>query len=191
LGAVLMGFGRSLPLWAIASFAGAFFTPVINASNQSIWQAKVAPDLQGRVFSIRRLIAWFVNPLSMLIAGPLADYVFEPGMQAGGFLTGIFGWLVGIGPGRGMSLIFILVGFAAACVGISGYALPFIRDVETHLPDHDALPAEQEDRSQRLQKLLETRQHLLSTPKTLASERVLKRISQELRAIGKQNTMIE
>jgi len=136
-GAVLMGLGRSVPVWAFASFAGAFFTPVINASNQAIWQAKVAPDLQGRVFSIRRLIAWFVNPASMLIAGPLADYLFEPAMKEGGFLTGIFGWLVGAGAGRGMSLIFILVGLAAATVGIAGYAVPLIRNVETDLPDHN------------------------------------------------------
>jgi len=54
---------------------------LINSSNQAIWQAKVAPDLQGRVFATRRLIAWFVTPFATLLAGPLADYVFEPAMN--------------------------------------------------------------------------------------------------------------
>ena len=47
LGVVLFGFSDGLIGWSIASFFGLFFGPIINASNQSIWQAKVAPDLQG------------------------------------------------------------------------------------------------------------------------------------------------
>lgn len=99
LGLVLMGVRRSLPVWVAASFTGAFFVPIINGSNQASWQAKVAPDVQGRVFSIRRLIAWFVTPLSLLIAGPLADQAFEPAMKTGGVLSATFAWLVGTNPG--------------------------------------------------------------------------------------------
>lgn len=140
LGTVLMGLGKNLPIWALASFFGMFFVPIINGSNQAIWQSKVAPDLQGRVFSIRRLIAWFVNPVAMLVAGPLADKVLEPAMQANTSLREIFGDLVGVGPGAGMSLIFIFAGLLAMLVGIGGYFIPPIRNVETILPDHDSLP---------------------------------------------------
>lgn len=140
LGIVLMGLGRALPVWVVASFCGAFLVPVINGSNQAIWQSKVAPDVQGRVFSIRRLIAWFVNPLAMLIAGPLADVVLEPAMQTGGGLTGALGWLVGTGPGAGMALIFIFTGVLAASTSLGGYLAPRVRNVETLLPDHDQLP---------------------------------------------------
>jgi MFS transporter, DHA3 family, macrolide efflux protein len=48
LGQVLMGLGQSLPVWAIAAFFLAFMVPVVNGSNQAIWQRKVAPDVQGR-----------------------------------------------------------------------------------------------------------------------------------------------
>jgi hypothetical protein len=140
LGVVLLGLGNTLPVWAAASFMGALFVPIINGSNQAIWQAKVAPDLQGRVFSVRRLIAWFVNPAAMLVAGPLADRILEPAMMEGGSLTGVFAGLVGTGPGAGMSLIFIFAGLMAMIVGIAGYFVPAIRDVETILPDHDTLP---------------------------------------------------
>jgi MFS transporter, DHA3 family, macrolide efflux protein len=140
LGTVLMGLGNSLPVWAAASFLGVFFIPIINGSNQAIWQSKVSPDLQGRVFSVRRLIAWFVNPAAMLVAGPLADKVFEPAMQSDTALSAVFGGLVGTGPGAGMSLIFIFTGLMAMMVGIAGYFIPVIRDVETILPDHDSLP---------------------------------------------------
>jgi MFS family permease len=133
----LMGVGQSLPVWAVAAFIGFAITPLVNGSNQAIWQAKVAPDVQGRVFAARRLIAWFTGPIAPLIAGPLADFVLEPRMQAGGALTGTFSWLVGTGPGAGMALLLIVTGLLASLVGLGGYLFPAVRDAETLLPDHD------------------------------------------------------
>jgi len=189
LGMVIMGVGNSLPVWAASNFMMAFFTPIINGSNQAIWQAKVAPDIQGRVFSIRRLIAWFVSPLAMLIAGPLSDKILEPAMQAGGSLAERFGWLVGTGPGAGMSLLFIFGGLGAACVVIGGYLVPVIRNAEELLPDHDQMAAAPiTDRQSRLQELLDTRMKLISEPNTPERERALKEITQQLRLLGRSPT---
>jgi DHA3 family macrolide efflux protein-like MFS transporter len=138
LGQMLMGLGRALPVWSVANFFGAFFGPIINGSNQAIWMAKVEPDVQGRVFATRRLIAWFVSPIAMLAAGPLADFVFEPAMREGGRLAGPFGWLVGTGPGAGMSLMILLTGLMAMLIGFGAYAIPVVRNAEALLPDHDA-----------------------------------------------------
>lgn len=142
LGQFVMGVGRALPVWGVASFIGNFFVPIINGSNQAIWMAKVEPDVQGRVFATRRLIAWFVTPIGTLAAGPLADYVFEPAMREGGSLTGLFGWLVGTGPGAGMGLMMAVCGLFASLVGFCAYAVRPIRDAESLLPDHDAAVAE-------------------------------------------------
>jgi DHA3 family macrolide efflux protein-like MFS transporter len=138
-GEMLLGLGRGLPVWLVAGFLAAFFSPIINASNQAIWQAKVAPDIQGRVFATRRLIAWLVSPLARLVAGPLADKVFEPAMQEGGRLAGTFGWLVGTGNGAGMALILVFCGLAAALVAVVGYSTRAVRDAEVILPDYDAV----------------------------------------------------
>jgi MFS family permease len=185
LGVVLMGLGRSLPIWAVASFFGAFFVPIINGSNQAIWQAKVAPDVQGRVFSIRRLIAWFVNPAAMLIAGPLADFVMEPAMQPRGALTDTFSGLVGTGPGAGMSLMFVFTGLVAMCIGIGGYLFPVVRNAEIILPDHDAAPQPAQDIRKQLQELLETRQRLITEPVSPQRELALREISIRIRELGK------
>jgi DHA3 family macrolide efflux protein-like MFS transporter len=189
-GILLLGIGRDLPVWIVASFCGAFFAPIINASNQSIWQAKVAPDVQGRVFAIRRLIAWFVNPVSMLIAGPMADYLLEPAMREGGALTGALGWLVGTGPGAGMGLIFVFAGLAAAAVGLGGYAFPIVRDAELLLPDHQADARSASELHRRLQELLEKRQSLIGTPHSEERELALKQISREMREIGRQRSVV-
>jgi hypothetical protein len=114
--------------------------PLMNGSNQAIWQSKVAPDVQGRVFSARRLIAWLTNPISPIIAGSLADFVLEPQMQVTSSLSNTFGWLVGTGPGSGMSLLIFFCGVFGAFIGLIGYLTPAIRNAETLLPDHDALP---------------------------------------------------
>ncbi len=140
-GILLIGLGRSPLVWAFAAFFALLFVPVLNASTQAIWQAKVAPDLQGRVFATRLLISQLSVPISMLLAGPLADYVFEPAMKSGGSLEALFGPLVGTGPGAGMSLMFVIAGVLGILVGLSGYAFRAVRDIEDILPDHTVEPS--------------------------------------------------
>lgn len=140
LGVCLMGLGRSLPLWALAAFFSSFFVPILNGSNQAIWQAKVAPDIQGRVFAVRRLIAQISYPVGLLSAGPLADLVFEPAMRSDSLLAGLFGG--GVGPGARMGLMFMLVGLLGAAAGLCGYLFRVVRDAEMLLPDHDAVADE-------------------------------------------------
>lgn len=136
---VLLGLGQALPVWAVALFLNTAVIPLVNGSNQAIWQSKVAPDVQGRVFSARRLIAWITNPITPLIAGPLADLVFEPAMlNSNSQMAQSFGWLVGVGAGAGMALIMIGSGLLAALVGMAGYLFRPVRDAENLLPDHDA-----------------------------------------------------
>jgi MFS family permease len=139
----LFGLARSVPVWATTEFAAGAVSPWINSSNQAIWQAKVAPDVQGRVFSIRRLIAWFSTPAATLLAGPLADYVMEPAMQPDGALAPVFGPMFGVGPGAGIALIIFFAGLGMTLVGLGGYGIHVIRDAEAILPDHDEPPATQ------------------------------------------------
>ncbi len=140
LGMALMGLGRNLYWWIPAAIFINLVIPLVNGSNQALWQAKVAPDLQGRVFSARRLIAWFTNPITPIIGGTLADFVLEPGMRAQGGLANTFGWLVGgTGPGAGMGLLMFLCGLGATLVGLAGYLIPPVRNAEDLLPDHDQL----------------------------------------------------
>ncbi|MEZ4682191.1 MAG: MFS transporter [Caldilineaceae bacterium] len=136
LGSALLGLGQALPLWLVGAFCSMFFIPILNGSNQAIWQSKVAPDVQGRVFATRRLIAQITAPLAMLTAGPLADWLFEPAMQPGAALTPYFSWLVGAGAGAGIGLILVLAGILGALAALSGYLIPAVREIETRLPDY-------------------------------------------------------
>ncbi|MCX6085088.1 MAG: MFS transporter [Caldiserica bacterium] len=114
---------------------------MVNGLSQSIWQAKVPAGLQGRVFSARRMIAWIVMPMATLLAGPLADRVFEPAMRTGGVLVPLFSRVVGTGPGAGMAVLYLLSATAASVVTLAGFLIPRLRDLEKLLPDHDTTPA--------------------------------------------------
>ena len=129
-GLVLVGLGRSLPVWGTAMFVVGLVAAVSSTCNQTLWQALVAPDIQGRVFTARRLVAWLAVPMAPLVAGPLADHVLEPGMREGGGLTGLFGAWVGTGPGAGMALLCVLAGLLMALVSLGGYLWPAVREVE-------------------------------------------------------------
>ena len=142
LAQTVFGTGQIVPVWLAAGFAMALVGPIINGSNQAIWQAKVAPDVQGRVFAIRRLIAWVSTPLAQLIAGPMADYVMEPAMQEGGALAGTFGWLVGTGNGAGMGLMMVVAGILSSLVALAAFSTNVVRHAEELLPDHEQMAPE-------------------------------------------------
>ncbi|MCJ7469612.1 MFS transporter [Candidatus Bathyarchaeota archaeon] len=137
-GVLFFGLGHNVYTWALTAFLGMIFFPIINGSSQAIWQAKVAPDVQGRVFATRLLIAQISIPLAMVLTGPLADWVFEPAMMNGGSLTAVFGWLLGTGPGAGMALMFVITGILGVLVGLVAYMVPVIRNAEDILPDYGA-----------------------------------------------------
>lgn len=140
IGMATIGFAGGLPIWITGMAISSIVIPLVNGSNQAIWQSKVAPDLQGRVFASRRLIAWITNPISPIIGGTLADFVLEPAARAGTGLPAAFSWLVGTGPGSGMGLLIVFCGLVSMLVGLTGYFVPAIYNAETLLPDHDALP---------------------------------------------------
>ena len=138
LGITIFGLGQALPIWIAGALVVTVSSPLINASNQAIWQSKVPPDVQGKVFAARVMIAQITAPFAMIMGGLLADNVFEPAMQPGGAWAGAFGGLVGTGPGAGMSLMFVLLGVLTVLVAAAGYLLPVVRQVEARIPDFDA-----------------------------------------------------
>jgi DHA3 family macrolide efflux protein-like MFS transporter len=48
---------------------------MVNGPIMAIMQSKVAPDMQGRVFTLLQAMASAMMPLSLAVAGPVADAV--------------------------------------------------------------------------------------------------------------------
>ena len=68
-------------------------------------QAIVPPEIQGRVFTARNSMVWIAWPLSLLIAGPLADRF-------------------------GIQIWVISGGFTATALGIAAWFFPLIMKLE-------------------------------------------------------------
>ena len=92
--------------WA-ALFAAGIMNPLINGPFFAVLQATVEPEMQGRVFTLVGSLTAAMMPLSLAVAGPLAD------------LIGIRTW-------------YIVGGGAFALIGALSFFVPVITNVETN-----------------------------------------------------------
>ena len=109
--------------------------PVAGSLSQAIWQAKVPVELQGRVFAVRQVLAIAAAPVAFLLAGQLADGVFEPLMAGGSSLAGLLGEVIGTGAGRGIGLMFIILGGLVIGATIVAWNHRAIRTFDETVPD--------------------------------------------------------
>jgi MFS family permease len=129
------GLRPSLWLAGGAVMAFMFFIPLVNGISQTLWQRKVEPSIQGRVFSTRRMIATIASPIAYVVAGPLADGVFEPLLAPDGPLSATVGDVIGVGAGRGSALLVVLAGIGVVAVAATAWSFPTVRNLERDVPD--------------------------------------------------------
>lgn len=135
------GLAPSFLLVTVAGFALFLTMPFTNSANAALWQSKVPADLQGRCFAIQRVLSEAAMPLGYCLAGPLAEFAFEPLLAPGGALAGSVGAVIGTGPGRGLGLMFIVLGLLMMLVATGAYAVRAIRRIEGELPDASLVTA--------------------------------------------------
>lgn len=135
-------------------------TAFINAHWQALIQTKVGLELQGRVIATNDMLSWSLMPLGFVLAGALADQVFEPFMGGSSPLATAVGGLIGSGPGRGMGLMIIVIGVLLLLAALLGFRYRPLRYMEDILPDAipDAVVVKDKDELQALadQQLSET-----------------------------------
>jgi MFS family permease len=143
-GNILFGLGRGPGVWVPAYLIGGIASSLGIASAQALLQAKVAPDVQGRVFAARRLLTWAPDMFTPVLGGLLADKIMEPSMRSGGWLSPLFGWMAGTGSGSGMAVMMVIFGLLTILSLLAGYLFRPVREMEKILPDHDQLAKAEE-----------------------------------------------
>lgn len=129
------GFFQSIPLWMIVAFTYFFSLSINSSCEQVIWQRKVASEIQGRVFAIRQMVVMMFQPVAFLGSGWMADNVFEPLMVEKGLLASSIGQLIGVGQGRGIALMFIIMGMIIILITAIIYRNSHILLVEDKIAD--------------------------------------------------------
>ncbi|MBN1305079.1 MAG: MFS transporter [Anaerolineales bacterium] len=131
----LMG---SRPLvWLVAS--GAFLAHLtlafVSGLGEAVWQAQVPQALQGRIFSLKQAVVKAATLAAYLAAGGLADQVFDPLLHSGGILAVSLGNWFGTGSGRGIALVFFLIGLLKMVSVVAVYLSPGTHQLDEQLQE--------------------------------------------------------
>ncbi|MBF2066672.1 MAG: MFS transporter [Calothrix sp. C42_A2020_038] len=134
---VVFGLGQNIWVWIPTQFCSSLSFPLNISSDNAIWFAKVPPNVQGRVFAARLLLEQLLGAVAYLIAGPLADNVFAPKFSEGGSLVNVLGGLLGTGTSAGIALLYVICAMCMFLIGLVGFRVQSLRNLETILPDHN------------------------------------------------------
>jgi hypothetical protein len=135
IGRVLYGVSDLVLLLGVALIVVHLCIPIIDGYTNTVWQEKVEPHVQGRVFAARQFAEELSIPIATVIAGPLIQYVITPWMRPGAQGAKLFGGLVGTGQAGGIGLVFVAIGVVGAVLALGAFLMPSIRRIETILPD--------------------------------------------------------
>lgn len=100
---------------AVGMFIYLCLIPVVEAAEQTILQAVIPLERQGRVFGFAQSIEQAASPLTAFMIGPIAQFVFIPFMTTGPGVDLIGSWF-GTGTARGIALLFIATGLIGLMV---------------------------------------------------------------------------
>jgi MFS transporter, DHA3 family, macrolide efflux protein len=113
--------GYLLALTGMAVFG--FLNPMVNGPLFAVMQAKVEPEIQGRVFSFLNAGAAFASPLGLAIAGPVAEATNN-------------------------QLWFIVGGILTLAAGFVSFFVRDIREIGSGMEEDEIIPPEGEQPSQ-------------------------------------------
>lgn len=134
-GIMIMGLHPSLLAVGAGFFVYMLFLGLSNGCYTILVQTKVPYHLHGRVFALNQMIAFSTMPLGFVLAGPLAEGLFEPWLAPGGALAASAGALIGTGAGRGIGLLLIIIGALTIAVTLVGYVYPRLWRLEDEVAD--------------------------------------------------------
>lgn len=124
----------SIPLAAMGLFVYLFAQPIIVSCNQAIWQSKVPQHYQGRVFALQQMIEKSLAIFAYIVVGPLVENLLEPLMASGPFAETVGPYIGGIGPGRGIALMVLLMGIGNLLATLMAYQSRRLRRLDVELP---------------------------------------------------------
>ena len=122
-------------LVAIGAFGMSFGLTVTNGVYTTVVQVKVPQRFHGRVFAVNTVIAFSTIPIGYAVVAPLGTELLEPLMAPGGALASSVGALIGVGEGRGVALLFLLLSTAMVVQVLVSLRLPSLARFDGRVPD--------------------------------------------------------
>ncbi|MBE9065565.1 MFS transporter [Leptolyngbya cf. ectocarpi LEGE 11479] len=120
LAAIASGLRPSLGLIIAAAFFFLLNFPLITGSIQVIFQRQVSPELQGRIFALSNAFV-AIATIAAIVFSSVVDQLLEPMMIFEGPWANGIGQIIGTGPGRGIGLMYIMLGVMTMLITIIAY----------------------------------------------------------------------
>ncbi|WKU06831.1 non-ribosomal peptide synthetase/MFS transporter [Micromonospora sp. HUAS LYJ1] len=133
--AVVTGLRPNLLLIGAGAFGMYLALGIVNGVYQTIIQTKVPARVHGRVFAVNQMVAQSTLPLGWGLVAPFAARVVEPTLLPDGALAGTVGAVLGVGPGRGHGLLYVLFGVCIALTALVSLATPTLARFDDEVPD--------------------------------------------------------
>ncbi|MEU6075793.1 amino acid adenylation domain-containing protein [Micromonospora sp. NPDC047074] len=133
--AVLTGLRPNLLLVGAGAFGMYLALGIVNGVYHTIIQTKVPPRVHGRVFALNQMVAQSTLPLGWGVVAPFAARVAEPMLLSDGVLAGTVGVVLGVGPGRGHGLLYVLFGVCIALTALVSLLTPTLARFDDEVPD--------------------------------------------------------
>ncbi len=121
----------SVILLGIGMFIWMSLSPFVEATEQTIIQTVVPFERQGRVFGFAQSIESAASPITAFLIGPITQFIFIPFMTTGAGVWLIGDWF-GVGPARGIALVFTLAGVIGLCVTLCAFRTRAYRVLSKH-----------------------------------------------------------
>ncbi|MCW6004194.1 amino acid adenylation domain-containing protein [Micromonospora sp. CPCC 205371] len=132
---LVIGVRPALWLIAVGAFGMSMWLVLLNGVYTTIVQVKVPQRFHGRVFAINTVIAWSTLPIGWTLVGPVGSSFLEPLMAPGGPLAGTIGRVIGVGEGRGIGLLYVVLASAIAALVLVSMRVPRIARFDDEVPD--------------------------------------------------------
>lgn len=136
----LMGARPNLILVAAAAFLAHWTLAFVSSLSEAIWQSQVPHAVQGRIFALKETVIKAGTLCAYLVAGVLADRFLEPLLRVDGPFASSLGNWFGVGPGRGIALLFFVIGVVKAISVLWIGTTPQARHLDSHLAVQPVFP---------------------------------------------------
>ncbi|TDC85609.1 amino acid adenylation domain-containing protein [Micromonospora sp. KC606] len=133
--AVLTGLRPNLLLIGAGAFGMYLALGIVNGVYHTIIQTKVPARVHGRVFALNQMVAQSTLPLGWGVVAPFAARVAEPVLLPDGALAATVGAVIGVGPGRGHGLLYVLFGVCITLTALVSLLTPTLARFDDEVPD--------------------------------------------------------
>ncbi|WP_202638622.1 non-ribosomal peptide synthetase [Bailinhaonella thermotolerans] len=133
--AVVTGLHASPLVVGLGAFGMWAGTSLLNGIFLTIVHVKVPQRFHGRVMALNQMVSWSTLPLGMAVVAPLGERLLEPLLAPGGALAPTVGAVIGVGPGRGIAFMYVLLGLGIVVQAFVAMRIRVLARFDDEMPE--------------------------------------------------------